>query len=237
MSHEYCTSESNIVQNLVAGIAGLGSTVVRNNKITNADTVLPTSSLTDPYTLCWTFAALFANATLALNSVAGDNVDLSLATVGLSPTIIIAAPGTIKSYIDETNKSGSGPGQMGRYFSGKSLKAGVMPVKRPTVALRTLSSVRLILIGQPVAQKSRLSSQDLHELRQILGARVGYAFTAPKVAGAISQTNIQDYRNNKNDISGGPPLGSVEVNITGPEDMGSPTPRGNVSLLISFCHV
>jgi hypothetical protein len=35
-----------------------------------------------------TMAALFANSSIALNSVAGENVDFALATAGVSPTPI-----------------------------------------------------------------------------------------------------------------------------------------------------
>jgi hypothetical protein len=161
--------------------------------------------------------------------VAGDNVDLALCTAGSKATVIVAAPGTIGKYVKDTTKSGSGPGAIGRYFAGSSLQAGVMPLKRPTVALSSLSKLRLVLIGQPAASRTRLSSSTLHELRLLLGAKVAYGLTVPKVAGAISQTNLHDYRNKGENVSVGPPLGSVEVHMTGSEEkLGSPTPEGKV---------
>ena len=213
---------------MISGIAGLGSTLVRDQKLTSSDIVLPTSSLTDSYTLCWTLAALYANATVALNSVAGDNVDLGLATAGADPTIVIAAPRTAARYVYDTIKSGSGPSRIGGYFGRKSLKAGIMPITRPTVAISSLSHLRLILIGQQAVLKPKLTSSILHELRLLLGTRVGYAFTTPQVAGAISQTNVNDHRDKGADSTAGPPLGSVEIYVKGPEDMSTSTPRGSV---------
>lgn len=208
-------------------------TLTRDNKLSPTDVLLPTSSLTDPYTLCWTLAALYANATVALNSVAGENVDLALATASVKPTIIVAAPGTINKYVLDTIKSGGGPGALGRYFAGSSLRAGVMPVKRPVVALSSLSKLRLLLIGQSSAQRTRLSSSTLHELRMILGVRVAYALTAPKVAGAVCQTMIQDYRDQGEAVNMGPPLGSVEVHVTGAEEeLGVSMPKGKVSFFL-----
>ena len=219
------------IQNLIAGIAGLNATVVRDQKLGPSDTLLPTSSLTEPYTLCWVLAAVFANASIALNSVAGEKVDLALATVGCAPTIVVAAPPTIKNYLFDVIKSGLGPGSVARYFQGKSLESGVMPAKRPLVKLTSLSKLRLLLIGQPVSQRTRLTSSELHELRLVLGARIGYALTAPSVAGAVSQTNIQDYRDKGDAIFVGPPVGSVEVHMIGEEEsMASNTPLGKVRL-------
>ena len=220
---------SNDVQNLVSGIAGLGSTLVRDQKLTSSDILLPTSSLTDSYTLCWTLAALYANASIALNSVAGDNIDLGLATAGADPTVVIAAPKTAARYVYDTIKAGGGPSRISGYFGRKSLKAGIMPIRRPTAAVSSLSHLRLILIGQQAALKPKLTSSILHELRVLLGTRVGYAFTTPQVAGAISQTNVNDHRDKGSDSTAGPPLGSVEIYVRGPEDMSISTPRGNVS--------
>lgn len=166
---------------------------------------------------------------MALNSVAGEKVDLALATAGHIPTVIIAAPKTVKNYIFETIKSGLGPGGVARYFQNKSLTSGVMPMKRPVVKLTSLSRLRLLLIGQPVWERTRLTSAELHELRLLTGSRIGYALTAPEVAGAVAQTNLQDYRDKGEVVSVGPPLGSVEVHVVGEDEkMGSVAPQGKV---------
>ena len=214
----------------MSGVAGLSATIARDNKFSHSDLLLPTTPLTESYTLCWTLAALYANASVAFNSVAGDSVDLRLCTQGLKPTVIIAAAGTIKNYINDTSKSGGGPGVIGKYFSNKSLQAGVMPTKRPTIALSSLSRLRLLSIDQPASQKTRLSSSTLHKLRLLLGAKVVYGLTAPKVAGAAGQTNVHDYRDKGDIVCVGPPLGSVEVHMVGEEDkLGEATPQGRVS--------
>jgi hypothetical protein len=223
-----------VVQNIISGISALNVTLTRDNKLSPADLLLPTSSLTDSYTLCWTLAALFANASIALNSVAGENVNLAAATASAQPTVIVAAPGTINKYVLDTIKSGGGPGPLVRYFNGSSLKAGIMPSARPTMSLSSLSKLRLLLIGQSPTSRTKLSSSTLHELRMILGVKVGYALTTPKVAGAVSQTMVHDYRDHGEAVNVGPPVGSVEVHVTGDEgELDNSTPKGKVSALSS----
>jgi hypothetical protein len=61
-----------------------------------------------------------------------------------------------------------------------------------------------------------LSSKDLSDLRIYTQARVVYALTAAKVAGAVAQTNMYDYRlgmpSNKHSHFG-VPLSSLEVKV------------------------
>ena len=64
-------------------------------KITPSDLFLPVDSLASNYTLVLTLSALYYNASLALNSVAGRDADLLQATRGVSPTIIVASPLTL----------------------------------------------------------------------------------------------------------------------------------------------
>ena len=119
---------------------------------------------------------------------------------------------------------------IGTYFANKSLRAGIMPTKRPTVALSSLSRLRLLLIDQPASRMPRLSSSTLHKLRLLLGSKVVYSLTAPKIAGAICQTNVHDYRDKGDGVSVGPPVGSVEVHMVGEEEkLGEATPQGRVS--------
>ena len=208
-------------------MAGLSTSIARTHKLTPSDTVLPTSSLTDSYTLCWVLAALYHNATVALNSVAGDKVDLTLATAGVHPTIIIASPATIMSYLS-TNSSPP----LTRYFATRTLQAGNMPTQRLTPDNATLSNLRVVLISQPATDAPRLLSLMLTDLRILLGARVAYALTAPRVAGALAQTHILDYRDKGSAVCVGAPLGSVEVHLTGEEEaMASQAPRGKVCTL------
>lgn len=67
------------------------------------------------------------------------------------------------------------------------------------------------------------------DLRSGLGIRIAYALAAKNVAGAVSQTNILDYRSKSGLAHFGPPLSSVEVFLTGDEeDMGKALPRGKI---------
>jgi len=163
--------------------------------------------------------------------VAGDDVDLSLATVGISPTIIVASSGTMAKYHAKTSTTLSLASKFTRYFRKRTLQAGNLPSKRPTVALSTLSKLRLLLISQPDYQKSPLSSSLLSSLRLALGTRIGYSLTAGSVAGAVAQTNILDYRDKGHSICVGPAVSSVEISVTGDESaMGVPQPRGKVRI-------
>ena len=158
--------------------------------------------------------------------MAGDNINLALCTQGIKPTVIIAVPGTIDNYTNDN----PGSGIIGKYFANKSLKAGVMPTKRPTAALSSLSRLRLLLIDQPASHKTRLSSSTLHKLRLLLGSKVAYGLTAPKVTGAICQTNVHDYRDKGDVVSVGPPVGSVEIHMVGEEErLADAIPQGRVS--------
>ena len=62
-----------------------------------------------------------------------------------------------------------------------------------------------------------LGSADLSDLRAFTGARVVYALTAAKVAGAVTQTQIYDYRREETPKGKhshfGIPLSSVEVKL------------------------
>lgn len=62
-----------------------------------------------------------------------------------------------------------------------------------------------------------MSSKDLSDLRVYTRARIAYALTAARVAGAVAQTNIYDYRvgdasTNKHSHFG-VPLSSVEIKV------------------------
>lgn len=81
------------------------------------------------------------------------------------------------------------------------------------------------------ATSTRLSSSQLSDLRSGLGVRIGYALVAEKVAGAVAQTNILDYRVKSGMAHFGPPLSSVEVKLVGEEEMmGKMLPRGRIAV-------
>jgi len=97
----------------------------------------------------------------------------------------------------------------------------------------SLSKLRLLFVahraGDP--QSPKLPSSVLANLRMLLGARIGYALTTDKVAGAVCQTNILDYGESAGQSPFGPPLSSVEISLEGDEEQVSmQEPEGKVVL-------
>ncbi|KAL4789974.1 hypothetical protein BDV19DRAFT_373146 [Aspergillus venezuelensis] len=216
-------------QNLVAGISGVLYSLPRTQRLNSEDLVLSIDSLSRLYPLCQVFSALFSNASVALNSVAGEGVDFALATVGVSPTVIIASSRTVSEYHAKFMKPHSGLlSSIARWFQVRSLDAGNMPSKGffsqlatvgPTAEL-SLDRLRLLCIAHRIDETSdvRLDHEQLTDLRVLTGARVVYALTGPGVAGAIAQTNVYDYRRFDGPSHFGAPLSTVEVHLTGVSD-------------------
>ncbi|KIX09245.1 uncharacterized protein Z518_00324 [Rhinocladiella mackenziei CBS 650.93] len=216
---------------IISGTAALQATLTRTHKLSPTDTLLPTTRLTDSYTLCWTLAALYSNASLSLNSVSGDDIDLVHASSLTNPTIVIASPPTVKSYL--SHPATTLPSGLSRYMSTRTLQAGNLPAKSGDPSTSALSKLRILLIPQSttLASATHLSSSTLHTLRTHLKCRIGYALTTPSVAGAIAQTNILDYRDKGSKVCVGGPLSSVEVHLSGDEGvMGTHTPRGTITI-------
>jgi len=222
-------------ENLISAVAAILATLPRIYKLSASDTVLPTTSLTDSYSLSWAFAALYSHSTLALNSVAGDGIKLDVAVSIVKPTVLIASPKAVTSFLSDPRTAK--PSGLSKFNDTRSLQAGNLPAtKRSVPSLPSLSTLRILLVPQNFITNTRptptLNSADLHALRLLLGARVGYALTTPLVAGAVAQTNILDYRDKGRDvICYGAPLSSVEINLEGDEDVvGSTTPKGKLSV-------
>lgn len=222
-------------------------TLSRSQAIGSDDVVLPIAPLTSSFALMLTFAALFSHATVALNSVAGESVDLALATSSIQPTIIVAASQSISNYHERLMKTQTGTlSKLSRYWQNSSLLKGTMP-KMPSFGPpgqhASLSKLRLLLIYHRADDKDspRLSTAALADLKILLGARTCYALTASGVAGAICQTNIFDYRQSHERYSHfGPPLSCVEVLLTGAEDdekLGSAEPQGKVVCILYIGHL
>lgn len=222
-------------ENLISAIAAIQATLPRTYKLSASDTVLPTTSLTDSYTLSWAFAALYYHSTLSLNSVAGDQIKLDVAVSIAKPTVLIASPQAVTSYLSDPRTIQ--PSGISKFNDTRNLQAGNLPTKKRTIPnLPSLSALRVLLIPQAYTSNARpsstLTSADLHALRLLLGARIGYALTTPLVAGAVAQTNILDYRDKGRDVvCYGAPLSSVEINLEGEEDVvGTSTPKGKLSI-------
>lgn len=212
--------------NLIAGIAGQLTSIPNAQRITPADLFLPADSLTTIYPLVLTLAALFSNASVALNSVAGRSSDIVYAAQGIAPTVIVTSPETLAKVHSETSAKlkSSFFYPLVHWFQTRTLvQHGVMPLAtafsrfydslRPVVGT-TPGKLRLIFVSQQAGTESTpLSSETLSDLRIYLGARIIYALTAPKVAGAVTQTGLYDYRVDESDKSShfGPPVSSVEL--------------------------
>ncbi|KAJ5044343.1 hypothetical protein NUH16_001144 [Penicillium rubens] len=229
-------------ENLVSAIGAITSTIPRTQRFNPTDIVLSIDSLSRSYPLCTTMAALFANSSIALNSVAGENVDFALATAGVSPTVIVASSQTMAEYHDNIMRPHTGIiSSLGRWLQARTLDAGNMPTRNffsqlarfsPTSEL-SLDELRLLCIshridGNPAAH---LTSEQLTELRIFTGARVVYALTGPGVAGAIAQTNAFDYRCLTGPSHFGAPLSSTEITLINvPEDSPDGTEEGQLTV-------
>jgi hypothetical protein len=192
--------------NLIAGIAGQLTSIPNTQRITHADLFLPVDSLSTIYPLVLTLAALYSNASVALNSVAGQTPDLRIATQGIAPTIIVATPKTLAHTHSESKTKMSSPFySIVHWFQTRALvQDGVMPVAsafsrmydslRPVIGT-TPGKLRLIYVAEQAGVVGTpLSAQTLSDLRIYTGARIIYALTAAKVAGAVTQTGLYDYR-------------------------------------------
>ena len=187
-----------------------------------------------------TLASLFSNATIALNSVAGENIDISLSASGIEPTILIASSQSAQRYHDKLAKSNQGiMSKISHYWQNQSLVNGNMS-KTPSFAApgeRSFANkLRLLFVSRQAGNRAaaRLSTTVLADLKIALGARTCYALTDPRVAGAVAQTNIFDYRVLPGPESHfGPPLSSAEVFLQGEEGkLGGLQPQGKVSRLL-----
>ena len=181
--------------------------------------------------LCQTLAALYSHASLAITSVAEPGVDLALASRGVSPTVIISSAETLRSLHDaETAGISNALQKFAHVSQSQAMSAGRMPTDtllfrlfgpRGGAAGTTPGKLRLILVSQRLEAGSPiLSSTMLSDLRIFTRARICYALGADKVAGAVAQTNLYDYRSNDRPRFGhfGPPVSSVEVKLLAKDD-------------------
>ena len=180
-----------------------------------SDLVLTLDSLSTLYPLIITLAALFSNASIALTSSAGPDVDFASAFQGTSPTVIIATAETMaRAHKQMINDSRGVFSKLQHTSKARSLAAGVMPRAN---TLSTKGSPRLVYTSQKAGVDSvPLNPAELTDLRILTGARFVYALTAANVAGAIAQTNMLDYRKDESTRKGshfGPPLSCVEIKL------------------------
>jgi hypothetical protein len=208
--------------NLISGVAAQIFALATSQRMGPSDLFLPADSLANTHTLVLTLAALYSNASVAFNSVAAQADDLTIATRGVSPTILVATPAALlKTHRDSIARvNGS---FITRTLHGmrvrKLTQGGVMPA---TGSGANSDKLRLILTADRAgAGTPRLPSAVLADLRVLTGARIMYALTAAKVAGAVTQTGFFDYRVLEDEKGGchfGPPLTSTEILL---RDMGA----------------
>lgn len=208
--------------NLISGVAAQLFAVATSQRIGSSDLFLPADSLANTHTLVLTLAALYSNASVAFNSVAAQADDLAIATRGVSPTILVATPAALlKTHQDAIARVNSSAvaRTLHRMRVRKLAQGGVMPAANAGGA--GANKLRLILTADRAGAGSRrLPSAVLADLRVLTGARIIYALTAAKVAGAVAQTGFFDYRVAEDEQGGchfGPPLTSTEVVL---RDMG-----------------
>ncbi|KAK8066437.1 hypothetical protein PG997_013184 [Apiospora hydei] len=211
-------------KNLVAAVSAQLTAVPTTHRFSPADLFLPAASLASSFPLALTLAALYYNATVAFNSVAGTSPDLALATSGVAPTVMVATPQTLlKTHAEASGKITNALSRAAHWVQTRSLvQNGAMPVAsflsqfndsiRPEIGT-TPGKLRLLYVAEGVnAETPALKESTISDLRVFTGARVIYALTAAKVAGSVAQTQFHDYR-----VSGdgpshfGPPVSSVEV--------------------------
>ena len=242
-------------QNFAAAAAAQASALPMRHRLSHTDIFLPADSMTQPYILTQTLAALYNGVTVALNSVAGSQADLTATAAGISPTIMSASAASALKLREETKSLASGALQSFALNSQKrALASGYMPpstigkgVIQPTRAtvgklpnkLRLLYTFERAHSGTP-----HLTSEVLNDLRAFTGARVIYALIAAKVAGSITQTAFYDYRRGMQ--SGevhshfGAPVSSLEVKLVDTDthrNIQGQSPTGDVSALVQSCYV
>jgi hypothetical protein len=229
-------------ENIIAATAAQISAIPLRQRLSSADLVLPADAFAHSYVLCHTFAALFKHASLAINSVAMPGVDLALARRGVAPTVVVASAETLaKLHEQETSNIRSGLQKFGKYSQEQTIAAGRMPTDGILFSLLAPKSdstepgkLRLILTSDRLGAGSPpLTSTMLSDLRLFTRSRIIYALTTAKVAGAVAQTNVFDYRRDNGLGHGhfGVPLSCVEVKLSNPKDeavLSSAAPRGQL---------
>jgi hypothetical protein len=197
-------------------------------RLNPSDLFLAADVFTNTYTLCLTLAALFSHASVAINSVAGPGVNLSLATRFVAPTIVVASPETAAElHADSSTKVAGGMKKLAHSAQTSALDAGRMPAETFLTRLNaphrtaigtTPGKLRLLFVADRAGSETPpLSAHDLSDIRIFTGARVVYALADARVAGAVAQSSMYDYRREgaaKNKHSHfGVPLSCVEVKL------------------------
>lgn len=232
--------------NLISATAALLAALPVRQRLNPSDLVLPADSLTHTYHLCQILGTLYTHASLALTPAANPHLPFSLATRGISPTIILASPATLLDHhTSQTANLTSTLQSLLHTTHTQTLQAGRLPsdtwlfrllAPSTTASANKPGTLRLILtphrLAVPASDSPTLSSTQLSDLRLLTQTRIVYALTHPAVAGAIAQTNVFDYR--RDDGQGpahfGVPVSSVEVRLRSDvdDDVAGNRPKGEM---------
>ncbi|KAL2269732.1 hypothetical protein VTJ83DRAFT_1916 [Remersonia thermophila] len=199
--------------NLISGVAAQLAAIPTSQRLGPRDLFLPADSLASTHALVLTLAALFSNASVALSAAAPRADDLAAAVRAapdLRPTVLVATPAALL-------KTQQDAAAARRRSSPFARLAHARRVRHLPAAPHLRRRARRRPGGRP-----RLSTAALADLRVLTGARIVYALAAARVAGAVAQTGLYDYRlvgedaDRLEDDAGsgshfGPPLTSTEV--------------------------
>ena len=116
--------------------------------------------------------------------------------------------------------------KLGHWLQSRALEAGRMPLQsffgpQKAVIGTTPGKLRLLIVAEKAGIDTlALTSKDFGDLRIFTGSRVVYALTTARVAGAVAQTMVYDYRMDGDKQSHfGLPLGSLEVKLVDKGDV------------------
>lgn len=206
--------------------------------------MLAADSFCDSYVICHVLGALFTHATLIISSVAGPQADLSHVFQSNSPTVLItsdtsvarlhksimAAPRSLAGLLKLlVRRHVLGNGNM---FANTVVAELIGDAGIPQPSKR----LRLIHTAHSVENKGQLmQTAMLNDIRACTNAHICHALKAAGVAGAITQSNIYDYRADLHHKRAhlGVPVPSTEILLQNEDDneVSSTRPRGNLVVL------
>ena len=214
----------------MAAVASQLSVLPRSYRIVPSDVLLPLDPLTLSYPFTLMLASLFSNASIALTSSVGTAADLASIFQDVPLTIVVASSETLSRAHGHLVAKPTGLLQRVRNeLASRTLSSGRLP--KSTFSTPSPNSLRIIYVSEYVGGDSvPVSTKELFDLRIMLGTRFIYALNAPKVAGAVSQTHLLDYRTDDSKRSHfGAPSSCLEIKLVesegGKVDQNEPTGR------------
>ncbi|BFZ59901.1 medium-chain fatty acid-CoA ligase faa2 [Saitoella coloradoensis] len=210
---------------LIAAVGAQIAILPRGKKISPEDRTGILLPLSNAYARVMTYAAMASGSSIILTTSTTSEVSLGALSPG-KPTIIVASSTSIQSMADDL-----------RYLTGKTarnsiqfrgalnmLRKGRMPLANEFFMHKAKVSEGLRLVFCPIAPGSdTLLAADLTAIRGMFGCSVIVALTLPGIATPITQTHIQDYRDDDGgalETAAGAPLPCVECKVVDVEEHG-----------------